>query len=291
MWGKRTPERRPSAFVPASTVDDVVSAVRSAHSDDRPITVRAGGHNWSGSHLRDDAVVVDVSAMDEVIVDEDAMTAVVGPGVEGSVLAEGLERKGLFFPAGHCRGVKLGGYLLQGGFGWNSRALGPACMSVNAVDVVLADGSRVHADANENSDLYWAARGSGTGFFGVDNDQYGHMNNATYFEYIDTAVNGWLMQETGVDIRDLPAIGIVASTGCDYFAELGFPDTIEIGLATSRIGTSSITYRLGIFRAGDPALRALAHFVHVYVDAETRRPVPIPDVVRAAVETLPRVDS
>jgi len=124
-----------------------------------------------------------------------------------------------------------------------------------------------------------------------DNDQYGHMNNATYFEYIDTAVNGWLMQDTGVDIRDLPAIGIVASTGCDYFAELGFPDTIEIGLATSRIGTSSITYRLGIFRAGDPALRALAHFVHVYVDAETRRPVPIPDVVRAAVETLPRVDS
>ena len=83
----------------------------------------------------------------------------------------------------------------------------------------------------------------------------------------------------------------MASTGCDYFAELGFPDTIEIGLATSRIGTSSITYRLGIFRAGDPALRALAHFVHVYVDAETRRPVPIPDVVRAAVETLPRVDS
>ena len=122
-----------------------------------------------------------------------------------------------------------------------------------------------------------------------DNDQYGHMNNATYFEYIDTAVNGWLMQETGVDIRDLPAIGIVASTGCDYFAELGFPDTIEIGLATSRIGTSSINYRLGIFRADDPQLRALAHYVHVYVDEATRRPVPIPDVVRAAVETLPTV--
>ncbi len=117
-----------------------------------------------------------------------------------------------------------------------------------------------------------------------DNDHYGHMNNATYFEYIDTAVNGWLMQATGIDIRDLPAIGIVASTGCDYFAELGFPDTIEIGLATTRIGTSSISYRLGIFRAGDPELRALAHFVHVYVDADTRRPVPIPGAIRAAVE-------
>jgi hydroxyacid-oxoacid transhydrogenase len=124
-----------------------------------------------------------------------------------------------------------------------------------------------------------------------DNDHYGHMNNATYFEYIDTAVNGWLMQATGIDIRDLPAIGIVASTGCDYFAELGFPDTIEIGLATTRIGTSSISYRLGIFRFSDPQLRALAHFVHVYVDADTRRPVPIPEAIRAAVEGLPHLNA
>lgn len=167
MWGKRTPDRRPSAFVPATTADDVADAVRLATTQDLPITVRAGGHNWSGSHLRDSAVVIDVSAMDEVSVDEESMTAVAGPGVGGSVLAEELDSMELFFPAGHCRGVKLGGYLLQGGFGWNSRALGPACMSVNGVDVVLADGSQVHADANENADLYWAARGSGTGFFGV----------------------------------------------------------------------------------------------------------------------------
>lgn len=120
-----------------------------------------------------------------------------------------------------------------------------------------------------------------------DNDHYGHVNNATYFEYIDTAVNGWLMQATGGDIRDLPAIGIVASTGCDYYAELGFPDVLEIGLATSRIGNSSISYRLGVFCAGDPALRALAHFVHVYVDSVTRRPVPIPGTIRQAVAGLP----
>ncbi len=78
-----------------------------------------------------------------------------------------------------------------------------------------------------------------------DNDHYGHMNNATYFEYIDTAVNGWLMQATGSDIREGDAIAIVASTGCDFFAELSFPDTVEVGLATERVGTSSITYRLG----------------------------------------------
>lgn len=120
-----------------------------------------------------------------------------------------------------------------------------------------------------------------------DNDHYGHINNATYFEYIDTAVNGWLIQATGGDIRDLPAIGIVASTGCDYYAELGFPDVLEIGLATSRIGNSSIRYRLGVFCEGDPLLRALAYFVHVYVDSRTRRPVPIPDAIRAAVAGLP----
>lgn len=123
-----------------------------------------------------------------------------------------------------------------------------------------------------------------------DNDHYGHINNATYFEYLDTAVNGWLMQATATDIRDLPAIGIVASTGCDYFAEIGFPDVLEIGLATSRIGTSSITYQLGVFRASDPTLRALGYFVHVYVDAVSRKPVPIPDPIRDAVEQLPRID-
>jgi acyl-CoA thioester hydrolase len=122
-----------------------------------------------------------------------------------------------------------------------------------------------------------------------DNDHYGHVNNATYFEYIDTAVNGWLMQATGSDIREQPAIAIVASTGCDFFAEVGFPDDLEIGLSTSRVGTSSIRYRLGVFRAGDPTLRALAHFVHVYVDAASRRPVPIPDVVRGAVAALPHL--
>lgn len=120
-----------------------------------------------------------------------------------------------------------------------------------------------------------------------DNDHYGHVNNATYFEYLDTAVNGWLMRETGTDIRDLPAIGIVASVSCDFSREVGFPDILEIGLATERIGTSSITYRLEVYRQGDQDLRAVGRFVHVYVDGVTRRPVPIPDVILAAVQRLP----
>lgn len=120
-----------------------------------------------------------------------------------------------------------------------------------------------------------------------DNDHYGHVNNATYFEYLDTAVNGWLMQATGLDIRDLAAIGVVASVGIDFYAEVGFPDVLEVGLAVERLGSTSITYRLGVFRAGDDALRALGRFVHVYVDSQTRRPVPVPEAVREAVAELP----
>lgn len=120
-----------------------------------------------------------------------------------------------------------------------------------------------------------------------DNDHYGHVNNATYFEYLDTAVNGWLMQATGRDIRELPAIGIVAAVSCDFYHEVGFPDVLEIAVYTQRIGTSSITYRLEVYRQGDPTLRALGRFVHVYVGGSPRRPVPIPDVVLAAVQSLP----
>lgn len=120
-----------------------------------------------------------------------------------------------------------------------------------------------------------------------DNDHYGHVNNAVYFEYLDTAVNGWLMTATGMDIRDLAAIGVVASVGIDFYAEVGFPDVLEVGLAVERLGHTSITYRLGVFRAEDDTLRALGRFVHVYVDARTRRPVPVPGAVRDAVAALP----
>jgi FAD/FMN-containing dehydrogenase len=95
------------------------------------------------------------------------MTATVGPGCPGTELLEALAGHDLFFPAGHCVGVAVGGYLLQGGYGWNGRVHGPACMSVEAIDVVTADAELVRADDHQNADLYWAARGSGPGFFGV----------------------------------------------------------------------------------------------------------------------------
>ena len=95
------------------------------------------------------------------------MIADVGPGKVASAFASELDSQGLFFPVGHCEGIRLGGYLLQGGYGWNSRVLGMACESVLGVHVVTADGEQIYCDAENHPDLYWAARGSGTGFFGV----------------------------------------------------------------------------------------------------------------------------
>jgi len=124
-----------------------------------------------------------------------------------------------------------------------------------------------------------------------DNDHYGHVNNVTYYSYFDTAVNAWLMASTGTDIRDLPAIGIVAETSCRYLSELSFPDQLQVGLSVERLGARSIVYSLAIFREsedGSLAPAATGRFVHVYVDRATRRPVEIPAAIRAASATLVR---
>jgi FAD/FMN-containing dehydrogenase len=167
VWNARTPARFPDLIVQAEDEADLVAAVRLAAAEGLRIGVRSGGHSWAGNHLRDGGLLLDVSRLDSVEIDSEARTAVVGPGVRGNELLAALAERDLFFPAGHCPGVALGGYLLQGGFGWNGRVHGPACMSVEAIDVVSADGELVRADEENHPDLFWAARGSGPGFFGA----------------------------------------------------------------------------------------------------------------------------
>jgi acyl-CoA thioester hydrolase len=120
----------------------------------------------------------------------------------------------------------------------------------------------------------------------MDNDHYGHVNNVVYYSYFDTAVNGYLIEASGTDIRELPAIGIVAETSCRFLRELSFPETVHAGLALERLGNSSVVYRIGLFRDQDQEPAALGRFVHVYVDAGTRRPVPVPESIRAALAAL-----
>ena len=128
-----------------------------------------------------------------------------------------------------------------------------------------------------------------------DDDVYGHMNNARYFELIDTAVNAHLAETTGVDIRSLPAIGVVAEVGCRYFREIGYPEPVDMGMVVDKVGTSSVVYRIGLFQGSPEAEGAQAaaegRFVHVYVDntAGSGRSVsPIPEQIREVVVPLLR---
>ena len=120
----------------------------------------------------------------------------------------------------------------------------------------------------------------------MDNDHYGHVNNVSYYSFFDTAVNGFLIEATGTDIRDLPAIGIVAESSCRFLSAISFPDTVHAGLRVERLGASSIIYSIALFRGDEEAPCAVGRFVHVYVDRETRRPVSIPEVIRGVAGGL-----
>ena len=119
-----------------------------------------------------------------------------------------------------------------------------------------------------------------------DEDVYGHVNNVVYYSFFDTAVNGYLIDTTGVDIRELDAVGLVAETQCTFLRELRFPADVHVGLAVSKLGTSSIIYHLGLFQGENDEPAAIGRFVHVYVDATTRTVVPIPEAIVEAVTPL-----
>jgi len=120
----------------------------------------------------------------------------------------------------------------------------------------------------------------------MDNDVYGHVNNVVYYSWFDTAVNAYLIEQGVLDIHGGQTIGLVIETQCNYFAPLAFPQTIEAGVRVARLGSSSVRYEVGLFAAGEPLCAARGHFVHVYVDRDTRRPVSLPATLRTTLETL-----
>jgi acyl-CoA thioester hydrolase len=119
-----------------------------------------------------------------------------------------------------------------------------------------------------------------------DCDVYGHVNNVVYYSYFDTAVTGHLVTRAGLKAMESPIIGVVVETKCQFRQELGFPDVIDAGIRVERLGNSSARYAIGLFRQGDEKPAAFGHFVHVYIDRVTRRPVSIPDDVRKALSAL-----
>jgi hypothetical protein len=167
IWNGRVPDRFPAAIAIARSEDDVVSALRLAREKGWKVGIRSGGHNFVGNAIREGGLLLDLSRLDGIEIDASTATATVGPGADNELLIAAAEPLGLTFSVGHCPSVCLGGFLLGGGLGFNTGEWGYANESVVAIDVILADGSRIRASESEHPGLFWAARGSGPGFFGV----------------------------------------------------------------------------------------------------------------------------
>lgn len=120
----------------------------------------------------------------------------------------------------------------------------------------------------------------------MDNDAYRHVNNVVYYSFFDTAVNRYLIEAGALDIERSPVVGLVVETNCHYFRPIAFPDRVQAGLRVTHLGNSSVRYELGIFREDEPLACAQGHFVHVYVDRDSNRPVALPPRLREALERL-----
>lgn len=122
----------------------------------------------------------------------------------------------------------------------------------------------------------------------MDNDIYGHVNNVVYYSYFDTVINAYLIREGGLDIHNGSVVGITPETHCNFHDAFAFPEVVEAGLRVGRLGGRSVRYEIGLFKAGREAPAATGHFVHVFVDRKTMKPVEIPASIRAALEKIKR---
>jgi acyl-CoA thioester hydrolase len=119
-----------------------------------------------------------------------------------------------------------------------------------------------------------------------DNDVYGHVNNVEYYSFFDTVINEFLIRAGGLDIHRGDVIGLCVESQCTFQQSIAFPESVDAGLRVSKLGNSSVHYEIGLFRSGDDAPAATGRFVHVFVDRTERRPVPMPDKLRTALEGI-----
>jgi FAD/FMN-containing dehydrogenase len=168
VFNRRTTERYPIAVFFPKNEKDVVVAVQFANEKNYKIAIRAGGHSWAAWSVRDEGILLDLKYFNKIKLNKKTGIVQVQPATKGGAeLNPFLKEHGLMFCGGHCPTVGVGGFLLQGGQGWNARGWGWAAEYIVALDIVTAEGELVRADATQNQDLYWAARGAGPGFFGV----------------------------------------------------------------------------------------------------------------------------
>ncbi|WP_425605917.1 FAD-binding oxidoreductase [Lysobacter firmicutimachus] len=161
-WNERDVDRRPDYIVRPRSVDDMIAVIRTCREHGLAVALRSGGHSFANAFIRRNGVLLDLSALRALTIDSQRKRAIVGPGVTSRDLSRALAPYGLGFATGHSGTVGLGGFLLGGGLGINFGQWGPmSAFHIKALDVVTADGVLRRASAEENSDLFWAARGGG----------------------------------------------------------------------------------------------------------------------------------
>jgi FAD/FMN-containing dehydrogenase len=272
IFNARRPERFPAAVLLAESDDDVIAGVRLAAEEGWPVSVRSGGHSWAAWSLRDEALLIDLGGMRDLSYDPATGIASVRPAVKGGQeFAPFLAERGRVFPGGHCPSVGLGGFLLQGGQGWNGRLRGWACQSVAGLDVVTADGTLVHADEGQNSDLLWAARGAGPGFPGVVTRFYLHTYEAPTVMWHDTwtlrlddatGLLGWLHDLLPrLDRRVEPVVAATRLPDVPLHDGIPRPDGTVLLLHTTVMADSDDDARAALapFQDGPLAGRDLGH--------------------------------
>jgi len=276
IFNRRLPDRTPAAVLRAATEQDVVLGVRLARERGWQVAVRSGGHSWAQWSVRSDALVIDLAGLRELSYDDATGIVSASPAVKGGAeLAPYLAERGRFFPGGHCPTVGIGGFLLQGGQGWNCRGWGWAAEYVVAVDVVTAAGELVRADASRNSDLYWAARGAGPGFFGVVTRFHlrtmpapGHLAHTVHAYSLDDfdEVMTWL-HETHASVADTVEIVALTKTDPQLAPE---PVLLVTGLALVA-DEAEADVALAPFRSSPALDRALLVLDAVPTTAEAQR--------------------
>jgi FAD/FMN-containing dehydrogenase len=220
LFNGRRPSRRPASVLRAAHTADVVAGVRLAAAEGWKVAVRAGGHSWDAWSLREDTLLIDLTRFAGMSYDPAGGIVAAGPAVRGGLdLDPYLAGHGRFFAVGHAPTVGLGGFLLQGGIGWNCRGWGWAAESIESMNVVTAAGELVRCSATENADLFWAARGGGPGFFGVVTEfrlrtrpRFGELTQSTYVYPADLASEVLTWYDTAR--HDLPPSVELAAVAC-----------------------------------------------------------------------------
>jgi FAD/FMN-containing dehydrogenase len=173
LWNQLIPDRAPQIVVKAADEQDIIAAIKFARENKLKVVVRGGGHNWCQPTLRHGGLLIDIQNFTKVIsIDVENRKAVIQPIISNRDVQRALNPKGLAFPTGHCPQVKASGYLLGGGMAWNPTVWGSGAENVEALELVTAEGELIKASETENPDYFWAARGSGPGFFGVVTKYY-----------------------------------------------------------------------------------------------------------------------